>query len=421
MHFLNAAGETLLIRSGGAELGPHGCATNYYFHQPDLEKALRQGIKRYSNVAIEQNTEVLSIEQNNDIATIQTNSKSISTVSAKYVVGCDGARSIVRKTMNSAASDLGLDQPWLVFDVLLNQELTDLPAYTVQHCNPNRPMTYCNVTGLRRRWEIMLMPGDDPQKLVKHKTIWQLIEPWLKPEQAQIERATIYTFHSVIAQGWRKHRLMIAGDAAHQIPPFLGQGMCAGIRDAANLAWKLHSVLNGIHNDSILDTYEQERAPHVKDFVALAVKIGEIIQETDPKLAAKRDADFLNGAPEVFHFPKPRFRVGLTSANSELSGQIFPQPFLDDDCLLDTKIGYKFSLIALPELLHGATNDCRRIWESLQVRTLPAKDRSVLNWLTVHGVCAVLLRPDRYIFGVATTIAELVELSRVLNRLHVNA
>jgi 3-(3-hydroxy-phenyl)propionate hydroxylase len=421
MHFLNAAGETLLIRSGGAALGPHGCATNYYFHQPDLEKTLRQGIKRYRNVAIELNTEVLSVEQNSDIVTIQTNSKSIPTVNAKYVVGCDGARSLVRKTMGSAAIDLGLDQPWLVFDALLNQELANLPPYTVQHCDPNRPMTYCNVNGLRRRWEIMLMPGDDPQELLKHETIWKFIAPWLRPEQAQIERATIYTFHSIIAHGWRNQRLMIAGDAAHQMPPFLGQGMCAGIRDAANLAWKLHSVLNGVHNDSILDTYEQERAPHVKDFMALAVKIGGIIQVTDPKLAAKRDADFLKGAPEVFHFPQPRYKGGVTLGNSELSGQIFPQPNMDDHSLLDVNLGYKFALLALPELLQGATDDCKRIWKDLQIRLLPAKDSSILNWLTEHGVCAVLLRPDRYIFGVATTSAELVTLSHTLNRLHVNS
>jgi 3-(3-hydroxy-phenyl)propionate hydroxylase len=419
MHFLNAEGETLLIRGGGTALGPHGCATNYYFHQPDLEETLRSGITRYKNVVVEVNAEVLGFEQDSDGVTIQTNSKRIPKVQAKYVVGCDGARSIVRKSMGCATKDLGLDQPWLVFDVLLNEELPNLPAYTIQHCNPNRPMTYCNVTGLRRRWEIMLMPNDDPQELIKHETIWSLISPWLKPEQAQIERATIYTFHSIIAQGWRNQRLIIAGDAAHQMPPFLGQGMCAGIRDVANLAWKLKSVLQGLHKESILDTYEQERAPHVKDFVALAVKIGEIIQVTDPTLAAKRDADFLKGAPEVFHFPKPRFSAGLIFNNSELAGQLFPQPILDDNSLLDHKIGYNFALIAPPEILQGARNDCKKIWESLQVKALPAIDRSLLDWLTEHGVSAVMLRPDRCIFGVARSGMELVELSLALNQSHV--
>jgi 3-(3-hydroxy-phenyl)propionate hydroxylase len=421
MHFLNADGETLLIRGGGTKLGPHGCATNYYFHQPDLEAVLRKGIKRYENVVVELNTEVLGFAQNCDSVTIQTNSERMPTVHAKYVVGCDGARSIVRKFMGSAMLDLGLDQPWLVFDVLLNQELQNLPAYTVQHCNPNRPMTYCNVTGLRRRWEIMLMPGDDPQELLKPKTIWNLIAPWLKPDQAKIERATIYTFHSIIAQKWRNQRFIIAGDAAHQMPPFLGQGMCAGIRDVANLAWKLATVLGGIHSDSLLDTYEQERAPHVTDFVALAVKIGEIIQVTDQALAAKRDADFLTGAPEVFHFPTPRFKAGLTLNNSELAGQIFPQPTLDNDSPLDKKIGYNFALMAMPELLQEVKHECKNMWELLQIRTIPARDRSILNWLTEHGVSAVLLRPDRYIFGVARTSAEFVELSHALNRMHVNS
>jgi 3-(3-hydroxy-phenyl)propionate hydroxylase len=421
MHFLNEKGETLLIRSGGTTLGPHGCATNYYFHQPDLEQVLRTGIARHENVVVELNTEVLSFKKNSDSVSIQTNSKRIPEIKAKYIVGCDGARSIVRKSMGSATVDLGLNQPWLVFDVLLNQGLPSLPEYTVQHCNPKRPMTFCNVTELRRRWEIMLMPGDDPKELVKPETIWSLLSPWLKPEQAQIERATIYTFHSIIAKGWRDQRSIIAGDAAHQMPPFLGQGMCAGIRDVANLAWKLVSVLRGIHDDSLLDTYEQERAPHVKDFVALAVKIGAIIQVTDPTLAAKRDADFLKGATEVFHFPTPRLSAGLISENSELYGQIFPQPTLDDGSLLDSKNGYSFTLIALPMLLQSATHECKKIWETLQVRTMPAIDISILQWLTEHGFSAVMLRPDRYIFGVAKNRAELIELSKKFSLLHVNS
>jgi len=151
-------------------------------------------------------------------------------------------------------------------------------------------MTYCNVTGNRRRWEIMLMPGDDPAHMVNSETLWQLVRQWVTPEQADIERATIYTFHSVIAQGWRKGRLMLAGDAAHQTPPFLGQGMCAAIRDVANLAWKLHAVLHHRAHDSLLDTYESERAPHVQAFIELAVRLGDIIQTTDPEAARQRDA-----------------------------------------------------------------------------------------------------------------------------------
>lgn len=113
---------------------------------------------------------------------------------------------------------------------------------------------------------------------------WPLVNRWVQPENAEIERATIYTFHSVIAKGWRTGRLMIAGDAAHQPPPFLGQGMCAALRDASNLAWKLQAVLNGVASDDLLDTYESERAPHVQAFIELAVRLGDIIQTTGPEI-----------------------------------------------------------------------------------------------------------------------------------------
>ena len=117
------------------------------------------------------------------------------------------------------------------------------------------------------------------------------MRPWVTPEHAEIERAVIYTFHSVIAEGWRKGRLLLAGDAAHQTPPFLGQGMCAAIRDVANLAWKIEAVLSGHAVDDLLDTYESERSPHVRAFIELAVLLGDIIQTTDPNAARARDEE----------------------------------------------------------------------------------------------------------------------------------
>ena len=125
------------------------------------------------------------------------------TVKARYVVGCDGARSLVRKALNAPMKDLGLHQPWLVFDAVLKPGAPALPSYTVQHCDPTRPMTYCNVTGNRRRWEIMLMPGDVPEEMVKPENLWPLLTRWIRPEHADIERAVIYTFHSIIAEGWQ--------------------------------------------------------------------------------------------------------------------------------------------------------------------------------------------------------------------------
>ncbi len=410
MHFNNAQGETLLIRGGTHSRGPHGCATNHYFHQPALEAVLRQGVKRFACVQVHTQHEVVAIDENEACATLLVKSIPTGTsfsVMSRYVVGCDGARSLVRKVLGSPMADLGLHQPWLVFDVLLKTEVPRLPDHTVQHCDPVRPMTYCNVTGQRRRWEIMLMPGDDPAEMVKPDMLWKLVSPWVQPEEAEIERAVIYTFHSILGQGWRQRRLMLAGDAAHQTPPFLGQGMCAGIRDAANLAWKLDAVLHDRVSDELLDTYESERSPHVHAFIDLAVRLGDIIQTTDPQAARERDAKFKAGQPTIFEFPTPRLGPGFWLGDAGPVGQIFPQPELADGRLLDQVLGIHFAVIGTPEVLAQASEATRQRWQHLGAVVLAATDPLVLTWLQNQQVTAVLLRPDRYIAGVARSASEL--------------
>jgi 3-(3-hydroxy-phenyl)propionate hydroxylase len=149
----------------------------------------------------------------------------------------------------------------------------------------------------------MVLPGDDSAELVKPEKLWELVSPWVTPQDATLEPAAIYTFHSVLVHGWRKDRLLLAGDACHQTPPFLGQGMCAGIRDAANLAWKLVAVLREGAQPDLLDSYEAERSPHVKALIELAVRLGTIIQATDVRQAAERDARLRSGEPQVAELP----------------------------------------------------------------------------------------------------------------------
>ncbi len=417
MYFNNAAGETLLIRAGTSERGPHGCANNHYFHQPELEAVLREGLRRYPQVQVRTRHEVTSIEDSSEHATLQVkdlDSNSTYSVQARYVVGCDGARSMVRKAIGTTMMDLGLHQPWLVFDVRLKTDVPTLPDHTVQHCDPTRPMTYCNVTGNRRRWEIMLMPGDDTEQLVQPETLWKLVSKWVTPEQADIERAVIYTFHSVIAENWRKGHLFLAGDAAHQTPPFLGQGMCAAIRDASNLAWKLEAVMRGRADDALLDSYGSERAPHVHAFIDLAVKLGDIIQTTDPEAARERDAKFKTGQPEIFQFPAPRLGPGMWQGGSAPVAQVFPQPLLADGRLLDRVLGLKFAVIGDEAVLNGVSEDTRNRWQAQGVVVVPARDPEVQAWLQQQGVRAVLLRPDRYILGVAQSQADLDSISALL-------
>lgn len=414
MHFNNAAGETLLIRAGTAERGPHGCANNHYFHQPELEVVLREGLRRYPQVQVCTRHEVTAIRDGSEAVTLQVTdlqSQRSSALQARYVVGCDGARSLMRKVLGTTMQDLGLHQPWLVFDVLLKGEVPGLPDHTVQLCDPARPMTYCNVTGNRRRWEIMLMPGDDPAQMVKPETLWALVSRWVTPEQAEIERAVIYTFHSVIAEIWRKGRLLLAGDAAHQTPPFLGQGMCAAIRDVSNLAWKLEAVLRGRADDHLLDTYGSERSPHVHAFIDLAVRLGDIIQTTDPQAARERDAKFRAGQPESFQFPAPRLGPGVWLGEHPPVAQVFPQPLLADGRPLDAAVGLNFAVIGDASLLDAVSGETRERWAAHRVVVLPAGGPGLQDWLRQHGVRAVLLRPDRYVMGVASTASDLDSIS----------
>ncbi len=417
MHFNNAAGETLLIRAGSQARGPHGCANNHYFHQPELEAVLRSTLNRYPRVVLKTQHEVLRVEEQDEQVNLVVRDlahDSLHEVQARYVVGCDGARSLMRKTIGGEMIDLGLHQPWLVFDVRLHAPVPSLPEYTVQHCDPARPMTYCNVTGNRRRWEIMLMPGDDPEDLQRPERLWALVQRWVTPEQASIERAAIYTFHSVIAPTWRRGRLLLAGDAAHQTPPFLGQGMCAAIRDAANLAWKLSAVVQGHADDALLDTYGHERLPHVRAFIELAVQLGNIIQTTDPEAARARDARFRAGQPEIFHYPTPSLGPGLWRGPAPPVAQVFPQPTLSNGLGLDSALGLGFGVIARTDLLTQVPDHLRQAWQAGACAVLDDQHPELAAWLQAQQVSAVVLRPDRYVLGVAQNAAELCALMDLL-------
>lgn len=383
MHFIDAAGRTLMVRRGIEGPGPHGWAGNWYFHQPTLERILRDGLERFANVRLHLGHEVASIDE----------------LDARYVVGCDGARSLVRRAIGSRQHDLGLHQPWLVVDLLCDpgsRRVQALPEYTIQFCDPQRPMTIVNVGGVRRRWEIMLMPGDEPQRLIDPEIFWPMMERWLGPEDATVERSAVYTFHSVVQEGWRKGRLLLAGDSCHQTPPFLGQGMCAGMRDAANLCWKLTAIVRDGAHDSLLDSYESERLPHVRAFIELAVRLGAVIQATDPKAVEERDRRFATGT-EMFDFPQPQLGPGWRVEASPPVGTAFNQPRLADGRPMDEAVGQRFAILGEASLLDGLKTDAV---------LLPDVG---LDWLAVHDARAAVLRPDRYVFALARDREELLE------------
>ena len=385
MSYVSPSGVVMVERKPALGEGRHGWADNYLFHQPHLEGALRAGVSRFPNVEVIEGSEVLSLVPSKEEVQVKTTAK---TLRARYAVGCDGARSIVRQAIGAEHEDLGLHQPWLVVDVTMEREV-DLPPMTVQYCDPARPVTAVKVTGNRRRWEIMLMPGDDPARMTEPETVWHLVAPWIKPGDARLERSAVYTFHSLVAQRWRNGRLLIAGDAAHQTPPFLGQGMCAGIRDAANLAWKLERVVRGTSAEALLDSYESERKPHARRFIEEAVRLGGILQTTDPAVAAERDRRFLQTGKEEMVNLSPRLGPGA-HAGTPRAGEIHPQPRLADGRRLDEAIGgYRFAMVGSPSILHGME-----------------LGKGIVGVPMERSEELVLLRPDRYVAGTARTAAE---------------
>jgi 3-(3-hydroxy-phenyl)propionate hydroxylase len=401
MRFVDSNGNIIVDWTRPMGLGPHGWPASYRFHQPNLEVSLRRRLRRYENTDIRLRHDVLSLEPRPDHVLLRLENMDagkLQATRAKYVVGCDGARSTVRRFMGTELEDLKSHDRWLVLDLLLNHEVPRLGDYAIQYCDSNSPATYIRGIGNRRRWELMLPKSFDTSVLNRPEEIWAMLEKWITPAEARIERSAVYTFHSVLATGWRAGRLLIAGDAAHQTPPFMGQGMCAGIRDASNLAWKLADVIAGAADERLLDTYETERSPHVRIFIEEAVRLGRIIRDTERAVAAGGDA--VAGEQEKFVTPQPRLGPGLHDASAH-SGKVSEQPRLGDGRRLDDVAGYHPILLVAPGF-YGFSGEPRG-----DVREVVADSEASQDYLRSLGAMAVLIRPDRYIYGTASRADEL--------------
>ncbi len=403
MRFVDPKGCLILDWSRPMEIGPQGWCASYRFHQPDLEACLRARLKASPTVDIWLRREVFAVEPKPDHVLLRMEDLAtgrLGEATAKYVVGCDGARSVVRRFIGSELTDLKSHERWLVVDVRLKYPRPDLGDYAIQYCDPVRPATYIRGIGERRRWEIMLNASEDAGAVQQPAMVWPLLSRWLQPEEATLERSAVYTFHSVIAKSWRRGRLLIAGDAAHQTPPFMGQGMCTGVRDAANLAWKLADVIAGDSHPSLLDTYESERSPHARVFIEEAVRLGAIIGAMSTGVTGETGV----GEPERFVTPKPKLGPGVHEAGQH-GGEISEQPRLDENTLLDDRLGFKSAILARPDLAAKLAH------HSGGLDLVSADSAAALAWLDRLGASAVLLRPDRYIFGVAQTEQDLKDLT----------
>jgi 3-(3-hydroxy-phenyl)propionate hydroxylase len=416
MKFVDDAGRLLLDWSRPTEVGPQAWHASYRFHQPELERVLRDGLARFASVSVRLRTEAFALEQEPDGVLVRYEDLAtggLASCRARYVVGCDGARSLVRRLIGVPMEDLGFHERWLVIDAILKRPRPDLGEYSVQHCSKQRPATYVRGTGDRRRWEIAALPSEDGATITQPDRAFELLKPWVGPEDVDLERAALYIFHSAVASLWRRGRLLIAGDSAHLTPPFLGQGMCAGMRDASNLAWKLGRVLQGRNDDSLLDTYETERAPHVREYIELAVRLGGLIN-TKAMQEALPTSVLEGGEVARMSSIKPRLGPGLAAGWNGLAGQIAPQPRLADGARLDDRVGYRFAALLQP---HFATSLPAETLERLADRdvVVVADDTPEPQaWLQAADAPAVLVRPDRYVLGAVHSVQELNALAAAI-------
>lgn len=241
------------------------------FDQPELERLLRDNLSRYRQIRLRGGVEVVDVTPGTPAQIVLADGE---VISADYVLGCDGANSLVRKRIGAVMQDLKFDQRWLVVDIATTADLRQWDGVH-QVCSAHRAATYMRIGETRYRWEFQLLGRESAADYASLDAVRPFIAPWV-PEGTELElvRVAEYTFRAQLADRWRRGNLFLLGDAAHLTPPFIGQGMGAGLRDAMNLAGKLAGVINGERDAAVLDTYERERQPHARMMIRLALAVG---------------------------------------------------------------------------------------------------------------------------------------------------
>ena len=407
--------------------GINGWNTNSFFDQPDVDGWLRERAAAEANVDMRTGYEVNAFQESDGVVQITSTNlenNNVERFSAKYLLGCDGASSLVRKSLGISWESLGYDQQWLVVDIEVKPGHT-LGPRTVQVCDPDRLATYVATRDPYRRWEFRLNDGEDPETFCEEQNVHQLLEQWTPKGTYSLRRTALYTFHAAVAGTWRQGHVMLAGDAAHQTPPFLGQGMNAGMRDVLNLAWKFKLIKEGKADEALLDSYEAERDAHARDLVDWAVNIGKLMEFFAASEQAERDGtpppppmDQSSGYGQGRSAPPLRDgvicheQIGLPNP----CGYLFSQPDVrarnGETSRLDTLLGNGFAIVhtgAAPQL----DDDATEIFEILGGRTVAADDLELVRgqWdrlLDEHN--AVLVRPDRYVYGFTTAETSVNEL-----------
>jgi 2-polyprenyl-6-methoxyphenol hydroxylase-like FAD-dependent oxidoreductase len=425
-----AADGDVLLRFGGRAVGPSGWPDANMFWQPALEERIERAAATQPTVEIRRGLEVTGLDRQDDgrvrLHVSAPGSSAVDSIDARFAVGCDGAKSAVRDLIGSTTTDLGFFFDWLIVDVVLDQPRVFEPV-NLQVCDPARPTTAVSGGPGRRRWEFMCLPGETVEELDREETAWSLLEPWdVHPANATLERHTVYRFHARWADRWRRGPVLLAGDAAHQMPPFAGQGMCSGLRDASNLAWKLDLVLRGASPESLLDTYQCEREANVRAVIDFSMSLGKVICVTDAGEAAARDelmAQAAGGGVQPVP-PLPGIDTGIVARGDPLAGTLFVQGRVDDPlrgvCLMDDAVGAGWRLVTVrAEPIDALAGDLGAWFRSIggdvvTVASASDVDGTYARWFAENGCSAVLQRPDFHLYGSAATSEDVAPLLAAL-------
>ncbi|WP_433191881.1 bifunctional 3-(3-hydroxy-phenyl)propionate/3-hydroxycinnamic acid hydroxylase [Nocardia sp. CA-107356] len=432
--FLSMHGDPLVTMHPSG--GRNGFPQLAFFYQPDLERVLYEGVARYPHITVRMGVRVEGIHEEGEGVTVWARAGDRgrqTAIRARYVVACDGGRSTVRNLRSIEFTGSTYAQPWLVVDAELEAPLTDVTSFQFIG-NPDRPAVTLPLPGTHHRWEFMVLPGEDHAELATLENARRLISPWVDPDRITILRHIVYTFHARTATQWRSGRVLLAGDAAHLMPPFAGQGLSSGLRDAHNLAWKLAAVIADDADPSLLDSYERERRPHVTRMTRLTRFSGAMVQTRRRRVAVVRDA-MLTKVAHLPYFTEGRFKPDLRYSSGAFdssrrragAGHTFPQPTVrtPEGRLrpLDDLIGSGWAVLGrdLDPQVH-LRPESQALWTSLGASFLSISrpghrrtrceadtvavediDGYALDFFDRHGGDVAIVRPDRIVFAMPET------------------
>jgi 2-polyprenyl-6-methoxyphenol hydroxylase-like FAD-dependent oxidoreductase len=426
--WVNAAGD-ILVKLEYAKTAPGGWPALFMMFQPFVEAAIDNYDRALPSVEVRQGVTVSDVTQGPGSVTLrgtdQLGQEII--VWAWFAVAADGGNGFTRKKFCRNVDDYGFQENWLVCDFRLRHAIPNLPPFR-QVCDPVQPTSIVTIGPEHHRFSFMLNPDESQDEVTKHANVWSRVSSFITEDDAKIIRVANYTFRSRIAEQWRFGRVFLAGDAAHEMPPFLGQGMCSGIRDSHNLAWKLDLILKGSADISVLDTYQSEREPHVRFITEKAIELGRVQTLRDPNKARERDQRFLalrlaNESPEKIRFPA--LRGDLVADN----GDFFPQGRVSSEgrvALFDDVVGEGWCIVTRDSRMVANLAPAQRVfWQSIDGRIATfgqaAEDlHDVENvyeaWFATSSCAAVVVRPDWYVYGTARDQRELSEMLERLSR-----